>query len=120
MIIYCFVNKTGQSTPERTGCGLIALGWNKGTTVLLLDDAEGNTWVMKGFHLGLEPKHTFEDFVTKGQAMFKKLPEGWKFRVKTLEKDLIETPENGVATVMPDEHFNVYDKTGPGMTNYKP
>lgn len=31
------------------------VGWNKGTTVLLLDDAEGNTWVMKGFQLGLEP-----------------------------------------------------------------
>ena len=28
--------------------------------------------------------------------------------------------EYGVATIMPDEHFNVYDKTGPGMTNYKP
>jgi hypothetical protein len=52
--------------------------------------------------------------------MFKKLPDGWKVRVKTLEKDLIEKPENGLATIMPDEFFNVYDKTGPGMTNYKP
>jgi hypothetical protein len=33
---------------------------------------------------------------------------------------LIEVPENGVATIMPDEFFNVYDKTGPGMSNYKP
>ena len=97
-----------------------SLGWNKGTTVLILDDAEGNTWVMKGFNLGLKPKHTFEEFVSKGEAMFTQLPEGWKFRVKTLEKDLIETPKDGIATVMPDEHFNVYDKTGPGMTNYKP
>lgn len=45
---------------------------------------------------------------------------GWKVRIKTLEKDLIERPESGVATIMPDEHFNVYDKTGPGMTNYTP
>ena len=111
-----------ESTPYKslTIARKSSLGWNKGTTVLLLDDAEGNTWVMKGFQLGLEPKHTFEEFVSKGQAMFKKLPQGWKFRVKMLEKDLIETPENGVATVMPDEHFNVYDKTGPGMTNYSP
>jgi hypothetical protein len=97
-----------------------SLGWNKGTTVLLIDDAEGNTWVMKGFHLGLKPKYTYEEFVSKGAALFKQLPEGWKFRIKKLEKDLIETPENGVATIMPDEHFNVYDKTGPGMTNYRP
>jgi hypothetical protein len=25
-----------------------------------------------------------------------------------------------VATIMPDEFFNIYDKTGQGMTNYKP
>jgi hypothetical protein len=48
--------------------------------------------------------------------MFKKLPPGWKFRVKTLDKDLIEIPEGGVATIMPT-FFNVYDKTGRGMTN---
>lgn len=97
-----------------------ALGYNKGTTVLLLDDAEGNTWIMKGFQLGLKPQYTYDEFVAAGQSNFKKLPEGWKFRIKTLDKDLIETPENGVATIMPDEFFNVYDKTGSGMSNYKP
>jgi hypothetical protein len=96
------------------------LGWNQGTTVVLLDDPEGNTWVLKGFQVGLKPNYTFEEFVAAGQSQFKKLPPGWKFRTKTLEKDLIEKPEGGVATVMPDEFFNVYDKTGPGMTNYKP
>jgi hypothetical protein len=97
-----------------------AVGWNKGTTALLLDDAEGNTWVMKGFQLGLKPQHTYEQFVAAGAGNFKKLPPGWKFRIKTLEKDLIEVPVTGVATIMPDEFFNVYDKTGPGMSNYKP
>lgn len=96
------------------------IGWNKGTTVLLLDDAEGNTWVMKGLQLGFKPQYTYEQFVAAGASNFKKLPPGWKFRVETLEKDLIEKPENGVATIMVDEFFNVYDKTGPGMSNYKP
>jgi hypothetical protein len=96
------------------------VGWNKETTVLLLDDADGNTWVMKGFQLGLNPTYTYEEFIGAGATIFKNLPSGWKFRIKTLEKDLIERPESGVATIMPDEHFNVYDKTGPGMTNYKP
>ena len=95
-------------------------GWNKGTTALLLDDAEGNTWIMKGFELGLKPQHTYEQFVAAGESNFKKLPPGWKFRIKVLDQDYIETPENGVATIMPDEFFNVYDKTGPGMGNYKP
>jgi hypothetical protein len=97
-----------------------ALGWNRGTTVLLLDDAKGNTWVMKGFQLGLKPRYTYEEFLAKGQDNFKKLPPGWKLRVKALDKNLIERPENGVATIMPDEFFNIYDKTGPGMSNYKP
>jgi hypothetical protein len=36
------------------------------------------------------------------------------------EKNLIEIPEGGKATIMADEFFNVYDKTGPGMSNCKP
>jgi hypothetical protein len=97
-----------------------AIGWNKGTTALLLDDAEGNTWILKGFQLGLKPQHTYNQFVAAAGSNFKKLPPGWKFRIKVLEKDLIERPEGGLATIMADEFFNVYDKTGPGMTNYKP
>jgi hypothetical protein len=96
------------------------VGWNKGTTVLLLDDAEGNTWFMKGFQLGLKPRYTYKEFVAAGASNFKKFLPGCKFRVKRLDKDLIEKPENGVATIMPDEFFNIYDKTGPGMPNYKP
>jgi len=96
------------------------VGWNKGTTVMLLDDAEGNTWILKGFQMGLKPQYTYEQFVAAGQSQFKKLPSGWKFRVKTLDRDLNEKPEGGMATIMADEFFNVYDKTGPGMSNYKP
>ena len=96
------------------------MGWNKGTTVFLLDDAEGNTWIMKGFQLGVKPQHTYEQFVAAGASNFKQLPPGWKFRIKILDKDYVERPETGVATIMPDEFFNVWDKTGPGMGNYKP
>ena len=80
----------------------------------------GNTWIMKGFQQGLKPCCTYEQFVATGQSQFKKLPSGWTFRVKTLDKDLNEKPEYGVATMMPDEFFNIYDSTGPGMSNYKP
>jgi hypothetical protein len=111
-----------ESTPYQafTIARKSGIGWNKGTRVLLLDDSDGNTWIMKGFQLGLKPQHTYDEFMSKGAEMFSRLPAGWKVRIKTLEQDLIERPENGVATIMPDEFFNVYDKTGPGMTNYKP
>lgn len=97
-----------------------AINWSKGTTVMVLDDADGNTWLMKGFELGLNPKHTYEEFMAAGAANFKHLPAGWKARVVTLEQDNHEVPEGGVATILADEFFNVYDKTGPGMSNSKP
>ena len=97
-----------------------SVGWNKGTKVLLLDDPQGNTWIMKGFQQGLKPVHTYKEFIAAGANNFKNLPPGWNFRIKTLDKDYIETPKNGVATILSDEFFNVYDKTGSGMGNYKP
>lgn len=97
-----------------------ALGWPAGTKVMLLDDAEGNTWIMKGFQLGLEPRFEYEDFLENGASYFEKLPAGWRFRVVTLEKELIEKAPNGDVTIMSDEFFNVYDKTGPDQMNYQP
>jgi hypothetical protein len=112
----------GETTPYKpmTIARKSAVGWNKGTTVILLDDAEDNTWIMKGFQLGLKPQHTYEEFRAAAAGKFRTLPKGWKVRVKTLENDLTEKPEGGVATIMSDEFFNIYDKTGPGMTSYKP
>lgn len=95
-------------------------GWKKGTQALLLDDPDGNVWIMKGFQLGLNPPHTLEEFMARGQSNFKKLPEGWNFRIVTLPEDLIEIPTTGEADIMPDEFFNVYDRCGEGMTNYIP
>ena len=97
-----------------------AVHWNKGSKVMVLDSPDGNVWIMKGFQLGLKPQHSYEEFLAAGQANFKKLPPGWKVRVVTLKQDNHEVPEGGVATILSDEFFNVYDKTGPGMSNYKP
>ena len=58
---------------------------------------------MKGFQLGRKPKQSFDEFLAKGAANYKKLPPGWKVRVVTLEKDVIEIPETSVATIMTDE-----------------
>jgi hypothetical protein len=97
-----------------------AINWNKSRTVMVLDSPDGNVWIMKGFELGLNPKISYEAFMAAGPANFKKLPPGWKARVVTLAQDNLETPEGGVAWIMSDEFFNVYDRTGPGMSNYKP
>jgi hypothetical protein len=97
-----------------------AIGYNKGTQVFLIDDDKGTTWIMKGFEVGLKPQYTFEEFAADPASRFKKLPPGWKYRTKVLDQDLKLVPETGVATIMPDEFFNVYDKTGTGYSNYVP
>lgn len=97
-----------------------AINWNKGTKVMVLDDSAGNSWIMKGYQLGLKPGKSYEDFLADGASNFKQLPPGWKARVVTLAEDNHEVPEGGVATILSDEFFNVYDKTGPGMSNSRP
>ncbi len=71
----------------------------------VLDAPDGNVWIMKGFQLGLDPKTSYEEFMAKGPANFKKLPPGWKARVVTLAQDNLEVPENGIAHIMSDEFF---------------
>ena len=94
-------------------------GYNKGTTVYLIDDANGNTWIMKGFEVGLKPALSYKE-ASATVANRVKLPAGWKFRTKVLDRDLVLIPTTGIAIIMPDNLFNIYDKTGPGYSNYKP
>ena len=58
---------------------------------------------------------TVFDFYTQGIEMY--VENGW---VKAKGTTLGADNGLGVATIMADEFFNVYDKTGPGMSNYKP
>lgn len=94
-------------------------GYLKGRPAFLIDDAEGNTWIMKGMNLGLKPTQSYETAKDLGSRLTK-LPPGWKFRVAVLPEDLVLIPATGTAQIMPDELFNVYDITGPGYSNYKP
>jgi len=113
------VNKVTPYEPK-TIARKSAVVWNKGRKVMVLDAPDGNVWIMKGFQLGLKPQRTYDEFLAAGQSNFKKLPPGWKVRVVTLKEDNHEVPEGGIATILSDEFFNVYDKTGPGMSNSKP
>jgi hypothetical protein len=94
-------------------------GYNKGTIAHLIDDTDGNTWIMKGYNEGLKPAMNYEEAsTTLGKRLT--LPSGWKFRDKVLDQDLVLIPETGTARIMPDDLFNVYDITGRGYSNYKP
>ena len=38
---------------------------------MVLDDASGNAWIMKGFQLSMKLQRTYDDFMAAGPANFK-------------------------------------------------
>lgn len=88
-----------------------------GKPVFLMDDADGNVWVMKTYR---DAHGQTYDNLKDLASRYKSLPEGYSFRVKTLEKDLILKPTTGKATVMQDEFENTFDFLGDGSANYIP
>ena len=94
-------------------------GFNKGTRISVLDDPEGNAWVMKSFSLITFPDQNFGDIATLGSRL--KLPTGWKFRSLVLEQDLVLTPDKtGTAHITQDNFGNTYDRAGGEYSNFKP
>ena len=93
-------------------------GFNKGTQVFILEDPEGNPWVMKSFSLIADPNQKFAELPTLGSRL--KLPAGWKFRAPVLDKDLILTPDNGIAHITQDDFTNTYDRAGGPYSNFNP
>jgi hypothetical protein len=94
------------------------LGFNKGTPVFILDDPEGNSWVMKSASLIRDPNQTYESLKDLGSRL--KPATGWQFRVQMLDKDLVLTPDNGIAYITQDELGNTYDRVGGAYSNFKP
>ena len=94
-------------------------GFNKGTRISVLDDPDGNSWVMKSFSLITFPDQNFAEIATLGSRL--KLPAGWKFRSLVLGQDLILTPDKtGTAHITQDNFGNTYDRAGGAYSNYKP
>ena len=95
-----------------------SMGIRKGSRAYILDDPQGNPWVMKSASLIKDPNQKFEDLKDLGSRL--KLPPGWKFRSPILEQDLVFLTDNGVARITQDELGNTYDLVGGVYSNYKP
>jgi len=94
-------------------------GFDKGKQVFVLDDPEGNPWVMKSMSLITHPEQKFDELGTLGTRL--KLPPGWKFRAPVLEQDLVLTPDkDGIAHITQDDFGNTYDRAGGPYSNIKP
>ena len=93
-------------------------GINKGSPAFILDDPEGNSWVMKSVRLIVDPGQTYEAMADLGERLH--LPPGWFYRAVTLEEDLVLTPEDGTARILQDEVGNTYDRVGGPFSNFRP
>lgn len=90
----------------------------KGSRVYILDDPEGNSFVMKSASLIKDPNQKFEDLKDLGSRL--KLAEGWKFRTKVLEQELVFKTKDGKSFIVQDDIGNTYDRVGGPYSNYKP
>jgi hypothetical protein len=96
--------------------------YKSGSQVFLLRDPSGKTWVMQSYATEVEPKLTFGQLAQLVGKL--KLPEGYKFEVKTLTSDLTinptEVPDN-TAHIIRDDLHNVYEGCGfDTACNYTP
>jgi hypothetical protein len=95
-----------------------SMGIRKGSRACILDDAMGNSFVMKSASLIKDPNLKFEDLKNLDSRL--KLPPGWKFRSPILEQDLVFMTDKGLAHITQDEIGNTYDRVGGPYSNYKP
>lgn len=95
-----------------------SMGIRKGSRAYILDDPQGNSWVMKSGSLIKDPNQKFEDLKDLGSRL--KPPAGWKFRTIILEQDLVFMTDNGNTHITQDEIGNTYDRVGGPYSNYKP
>jgi hypothetical protein len=95
-----------------------SMGIRKGSRAYILDDPQGNSWVMKSASLIKDPNQKFEDLKDLGSRL--KLPSGWKFRSPILEQELVFMTDNGKTHITQDDIGNTYDRVGGPYSNYKP
>ena len=86
--------------------------YHKGKPVYLLRTPEGITWIMQVYSKKIDKTLTLETLDQLGQKL--QLPEGWKFEVKVLDKDLALQPRwaGGQAHIMWDNLGNAYQGCG--------
>ena len=90
----------------------------KGSSVYIMDDPDGNSFVMKSAGLIKDPNQKFEDLKDLGSRL--KLAEGWGFRTKILEQELVFKTKEGKSFIVQDDIGNTYDRVGGPYSNYKP
>ena len=90
----------------------------KGSRVYMIENSKGEAFVMKSAGLIKDPNQKFEDLKNLGSRL--KLPEGWTFKTKVLDKELVFKTKDGQSFIVQDDIGNTYDRVGGPYSNYQP
>ena len=80
--------------------------FDAGAPVHELVDPDGLAYVMQAYCVGVDPSLTEDDLGGLGDRL--DLPEGWTFRTRVLDEELVVDTTATIATVLQDELENTY------------
>jgi hypothetical protein len=80
--------------------------FDAGKTVYELVDPEGRAFVMQARCVGVDPGMTEESLANLGERLAP--PEGWTYRTRVLDSELVIDTSATLATVVQDEFENTY------------
>jgi len=80
--------------------------FDAGKPVHELVNPDGLAYVMQAYCIGVDPTLTEEDLSALGERL--DLPDGWTFRTRILDEELVVDTTATIATVLQDELENTY------------
>lgn len=80
--------------------------WDAGTEVYELVRPDGEAYVMQALCTAVDPTLSLDNLSELGSKLA--LPEGWSYRARILEEDLVVDTSDHLATVVQDELENTY------------
>ncbi len=80
--------------------------WDAGKPIYELVDPDGRPFVMQARCIGVDPGMTEDSLATLGERLA--LPEGWSYRARVLDAELVVDTSATLATVVQDEFENTY------------
>jgi hypothetical protein len=84
--------------------------FDAGAPVYELVNPDGVAYVMQAYCIGVDPTLTEEHLGALGERLA--LPEGWSFRTRILDEELVVDTTATIATVVQDELENTYTLPG--------
>lgn len=80
--------------------------WDKGTEVYELVRPDGEAFVMQALCTAVDPTLSIDNLSELGSKL--QLPDGWSYRTRILEEDLVVDTSDHLASVVQDELENTY------------